>query len=65
MENEPRSDPAGLPSALLEPHGALLDEEEQDLTDAGSKNISLLTDHLTKTKLGEKEFSDIQVCIDF
>ncbi|XP_050736162.1 centrosomal protein of 192 kDa-like isoform X2 [Eriocheir sinensis] len=58
VENEASREPAGLPSALLEPQGALLDEEQQDLTEGDTKNVSLLTDHLTKTKLGEIEFPD-------
>lgn len=52
MESEANGEPAGLPSALLEPQGALLEEEEQqDLTDGAIRNVSLLTDHLVKRKL--------------
>lgn len=65
VEIETSREPAGLPSALLEPQGTLLDEEHQDLTDGGTVDISLLTEHLVKTKLGENVFPNMKVFTNF
>lgn len=65
VEHEAGREPAGLPSTLLEPQGALLDEEQPDQTEGDTGIVSLLTNQLTKTKLEENEFSNVQVFIDF
>lgn len=63
MEDEAGIEPAGLPSALLEPQGAPLEEEHHDLTDGGIGNVSLLTDHLANSKLEDIEISCTQVLL--
>lgn len=64
MENETTREPAGLPSALLEPQEALVDEEQHDLTEGDTRNVSLLTNHLMKTNLEENKFPGTKVYIN-
>lgn len=65
VENETTREPAGLPSALLEPQEALVDEEQHDLTEGDTRNVSLLTNHLTKTNLEENKFPGTKVYNNF